>query len=150
MKKALYTIIILFILIQFIPDNLPDTSTNNPNDLITNTVGIPENIKTILKQSCYDCHSNETYYPWYSYVVPVTFLVARDINVGREELNFSEWTNYKKTEKAGILDGVSDAVSEGDMPMKIYTMIHRNASLSDDEKTALVNWSDEFAESLFD
>lgn len=92
----------------------------------------------------------ETHYPWYSYVAPISFLVSRDTKVGREEFNFSDWENYKKTDKAGILDGISDEVAEGEMPMKIYTLIHRNSALSDDEKEIIVNWADEFAESLFE
>ncbi len=150
MKKALYIILALLIIIQFIPANLPETTTDNPNDLIANNIDIPEDVKSILKESCYDCHSNETHYPWYSYVAPISFLVSRDTKVGREELNFSHWESYKKTDKAGALDGIYDAVSEGEMPMKIYTIIHRDASLSDDEKGIISNWAEEFAESLFE
>lgn len=150
MKKALYIIAILLIAIQFIPANLPAVSADNPNDLLANNTNIPETVSMILKNSCYDCHSNETHYPWYSYVAPISFLVSRDTKVGREEFNFSDWENYKKTDKAGILDGISDEVAEGEMPMKIYTLIHRNSALSDDEKEIIVNWADEFAESLFE
>ena len=150
MKKVIYIIIILLILIQFIPAGLPDITNDNPNDLLTNNTEIPEDVKLILKTSCYDCHSNETYYPWYSYVAPISFLVSRDTKVGREELNFSDWESYKKTDKAGALDGISDAVAEGEMPMKIFTLIHRDATLSDAENEIIVNWADEFAESLFE
>jgi len=150
MKKILYLIVGVLVIIQFIPSNLPEVTTNNPNDLLVNNPNIPEDVKLILKTSCYDCHSNETYYPWYSHVAPISFLVSRDTKVGREELNFSDWTTYKKSDMAGILDGISEEVSEGEMPMKIYTVIHQNASLSDQEKEIIVDWADTFAESLFD
>ncbi len=150
MKKILYILVILLAVIQFIPANLPDVSTDNPNDLIVNNSDIPEDVKLSLKTSCYDCHSNETHYPWYSYVAPVSFLVSRDTKVGREELNFSNWTEYSKSDLAGILDGISEEVSEGEMPMKIFTIIHQDASLSDQEKEIIVDWADVFLEKLFD
>jgi len=150
MKKAIYVIAILLIIIQFIPADLPAVSTDNPKDLLTSNADIPKDVSMILKNSCYDCHSNETHYPWYSYIAPISFLVSRDTRDGREEFNFSDWESYKKTDKAGILDGISDEVADGEMPMKIYTIIHRNASLSDDEKEIIVNWADEFADGLFE
>lgn len=150
MKKVIYLIVALLILIQFIPANLPDVSSDNPDDILKNNSDIPQIVQTILKNSCYDCHSNETHYPWYSFVVPVSFLVGSDIKNGRNEFNFSNWEDYKKTEKAEILDRISEAVSEAKMPMKIYTLLHRDAVLSDDEKKILITWSDEFAESLFE
>ena len=150
MKKILYIIVILLVIIQFIPANLPEVSTKNPNDLIVNNVDIPEDVKLILKTSCYDCHSNETHYPWYSYVAPVSFLVSRDTKVGREELNFSNWKEYSKSDMAGILDGISDEVAEGEMPMKIFTLIHQDASLSNQEKEILIDWADVFVEKLFE
>jgi hypothetical protein len=150
MKKVLYAIVILLVIIQFIPANLPEVSLNNPNDLIVNNIDIPEDVKLILRTSCYDCHSNETHYPWYSYVAPVSFLVSRDTKVGREELNFSNWNKYSKSDMAGILDGISEEVSEGEMPMKIFTLIHQDASLSEQEKEIIVDWADIFVESLFE
>jgi hypothetical protein len=150
MKKVLYIIIGLLVLIQFIPANLPNVTTNNPNDLLLNNPDIQGDVQLILKASCYDCHSNETHYPWYSYVAPISFLVSRDTRVGREKLNFSDWTGYKKSEMAGLLDDISVEVSEGEMPMKIFTIIHRDAVLSDNEKEIIVNWADVFTESLFE
>ncbi|MBC8319774.1 MAG: heme-binding domain-containing protein [Bacteroidetes bacterium] len=150
MKKAIYLIIALLIVVQFIPAYLPEVSYDNPKDMLTNNPNITDDVKMILKNSCYNCHSNETNYPWYARVIPISFLVSHDIKDGREELNFSHWENYKKIEKAGILDDISGSVSNGEMPKKIYTLIHRNASLSDAEKKIIVNWADEFAESLFE
>jgi len=150
MKKILYVIIGVLVIIQFIPANLPEVSSDNPNDLLLNNPDIKVDVKLILKTSCYDCHSNETYYPWYSYVAPISFLVSRDTREGREELNFSEWTTYKKSDMAGLLDDISEEVSEGEMPMKIFTIIHRDAVLSDNEKEIVVSWADDFTESLFE
>ncbi|RLD69926.1 MAG: cytochrome C, partial [Bacteroidetes bacterium] len=99
---------------------------------------------------CYDCHSNETNYPWYSYVAPVSWLVGKDIREGREELNFSEWESLSKIDKAKHLDNIIDEVSDGDMPMNIYTIIHTDAKLSSEEIEQLANWAEDYAESLFE
>ncbi len=150
MKKAIFILAALLIIIQFIPADLPLASSKNPNDLILNNNDIPEVVQLIIKNSCYDCHSNETKYPWYSYIAPVSLLVSRDVKNAREEFNFSEWENYKKTNKAKILDEISEYVANGEMPMKIYTLIHRDASLSDNEIELIVAWADDFADSLFE
>lgn len=150
MKKVIYIIVAILIIIQFIPANLPEISTDNHSDLLTNNPNISDEVALILKTSCYDCHSNETYYPWYSYIASISFLVSRDTKVGRENHNCSDWESYKKTDKAGAFNGISDAISEGEMPMKIYTFIHRGATLSDDEIEIMVNWANESGESLFE
>lgn len=149
-RKIIYILVALLILIQFIPANLPEVSSDDSKDILKNNPEIPKVTSMILKNSCYDCHSNETHYPWYSYVIPVSYLVRHDVNEGRETINFSNWEDYKKTEKAEILDGISEYVANGEMPMKIYTLIHRDAVLSDDEKEILITWSEQFAESLFE
>ncbi len=142
-------IVFLLVLIQFVPTGLPDTIAENENDLLYNNQ-IPEQVAVILKTSCYDCHSNETNYPWYSYVAPVSWLVGKDIREGREELNFSEWESLSKIDKAKHLDNIIDEVSDGDMPMNIYTIIHTDAKLSSEEIEQLANWAEDYAESLFE
>ena len=148
-KKILIAIVVLLVVIQFWPVSLPEVSNNNPNDLIANNE-IAADIQSILKTSCYDCHSNETVYPWYSYVAPVSFLVVRDINEGREHLNFSEWNSLSKLDMAEALDELSEEVEEGEMPMAIYLPMHPEASLSDQDKEKLATWAENFAEALFE
>lgn len=149
MKKIIVILVAVLIVIQFIPASLPEVTLNNPDDLLK-TANVPENIAQKLRASCYDCHSNETVYPWYSYVAPVSFLVSRDTREGRKKLNFSNWNQLSRVKKAKFLDEINDELSEGEMPMKIYTIIHRDASLSDEENTALQNWADSYVESLFE
>jgi len=148
MKKIVIAIVILLVVIQFFPVNLPEVNTDNSGDLLKNS-NIPVEVAEILKTSCYDCHSNETVYPWYSHVAPVSYLVKRDVEKGREELNFSEWTKLKKSKKLTKLDEISDEVKEGDMPMSIYTLIHSHAKLSDKQKELIINWADKYAEEVF-
>jgi hypothetical protein len=149
MKKLLIILVALFVVIQFIPANLPEVTVNNPDDLLKTTT-VPDNIAQKLRASCYDCHSNETVYPWYSYLAPVSFLVSRDTREGRKKLNFSDWNKLSKVKKAKFLDEINDELEEGEMPMKIYTLIHRNAVLNDQDIKALQSWVDDYAESLFE
>jgi len=149
MKKLLVILIAIFILIQFIPANLPDISDNNPNDLLL-SANVPADISKMLKASCYDCHSNETVYPWYSYVAPVSFLVSRDTREGRKKLNFSNWKKLSKVKKAKYLDEIIDEVTEGDMPMLIYPITHPDAKLSEKDRESINIWAENYADSLFE
>ena len=131
---------ISFVVIQFIPNNLPEVKQNNPNDLLLSGY-VNEEVSIILKTSCYDCHSNQTKLPWYSHVAPVSWLVANDINEGREELNFSEWTTYPKRKLIKKLEEMGEEVDEGEMPLEIYTVIHGDAKLSSEQRKLLVEWT---------
>ena len=121
----------------------------NPNDLLTNN-NVPSNIESMLRTTCYDCHSNETIYPWYAYVAPVSFLVSKDTKEGRRELNFSEWEKLDVLEKAEMLEEIAEEVEEGEMPMKIYPITHPNARLSDENRAEIENWALLMAQSLVD
>jgi len=148
-KKILIGLVLVFAVIQFIPSGAPETSDDLSKDLIANN-DIPEDIAAILKTSCYDCHSNQTDYRWYSYIAPVSFLVASDVNEGKEHINFSEWESLSKMDKAEALDELGEEVEEGEMPLKIYFIIHSDATLSDEQRTKLVDWAEEFAEAIFE
>ena len=149
-KKLTILLLIGFLILQFFGPELPEVINKNPKDLITNNPDIPEDIKTILQVSCYDCHSNETTYPWYSNIAPGSFLVARDINHARDDLNFSNWEDMNKLDKASALDEITDVIIDDEMPMAIYTAMHRGASLSDQQKELLVSWTEEFSDQMFD
>ena len=148
-KRILIILAILFAILQFIPANRPEVTMDNPNDLLSNNEIDPA-ISSLIRTSCYDCHSNETHYPWYAYVAPVSFLVSRDTKEGRGEMNFSDWEKLSKIEKAEMLDEISEEVEEGEMPMKIYPIIHPDAKLSDDQRQSIIDWAEEMAESLFE
>ena len=138
----------LFIIIQFIPFEFPETSFDNQNDLIL-FHPVDEEVKGIIKTACYDCHSYETRYPWYSYVAPVKWLVINDINEGREELNFSEWQKLEKREQIKMLEEIKEEVEGGNMPLPIYTIMHRDASLSDEQKIKLSEWATDMTDKIF-
>ncbi|PLW97395.1 MAG: cytochrome C [Marinilabiliales bacterium] len=148
-KLLILVLLIAVVIIQFIPNDKPEVVLTNENDLIYNNQ-LPENIRVMLKESCYDCHSNETIYPWYSYVAPISWLVVRDIKLGRDEPNFSHWESQSKIDKAKNLDKIIDEVTDENMPMPIYTIMHAKAKLSDDERQLLAEWAESYAESLFE
>jgi hypothetical protein len=143
------SIVGVFIIIQLIPSNRPEVIDNNPSDLISNN-SIPDTVGILLKAACYDCHSNETKYPWYAHVAPVSWLVARDTRMGRENLNFSAWETYSKMDKARQLGDLAEEVEDGVMPMPIYILMHPEAKLTVEQREMLVDWSERFAESLFE
>jgi len=151
MKKTAKYILIAFlalvILIQFIPVAIPENTDDLSNDLIQ-TQNIPAEVADILSQSCYDCHSSNTVYPWYSHVAPVSWLVIRDVNNGREELNFSEWKSLSKRKQLKTLNNIAEEVESKEMPMPIYTIIHSDAILDEGAINLVVNWATTTAEQM--
>jgi hypothetical protein len=141
-QSILLGLAVIFIGIQFVPNELPPAESTNPGDIVLNGLA-SEEISTMLKTSCYSCHSNETVYPWYSYVAPSSWLVAKDVREGREELNFSIWQEYDMMDKLKVLDDIAIEVKEGRMPMGIYTLIHTHAKLDDAQRAKIVTWAEE-------
>ena len=139
-KIVALAVVLLFVLIQFVrPDrNNPPV---NPNDTLEASMQVPDNVKAVLARSCADCHSNDTYYPWYSNISPVSWFLANHIKDGRKELNFSEWNTYNARKKAKKLEEVCEQVDMGDMPLPSYLWIHRDASLSDEDRKVLCDWA---------
>ncbi|MGB0883019.1 MAG: heme-binding domain-containing protein [Vicingaceae bacterium] len=138
-KKVLLSILALLVIIQFFRIDKTNPAVIAENDYI-NTANPPENISTILKTSCYDCHSNESKYPWYSNIAPVSWWVKDHINEGREELNFSEWTTFSEKRKKHKLEECIEMIEEGEMPLKSYTIMHGNAQLTADDEGYLIEW----------
>ena len=142
LKISIWLVFAVFVILQFIPNTYPEVIKSNEYDLIQ-TGMVPDEIGQILRTSCYDCHSNETKYPWYAYIAPVSWLVVRDVKQGRSDLNFSEWDNLKSRDKIKLLDEIAEEVDEGNMPMPIYTITRRDASLDDNQKQVLVKWTED-------
>ncbi|OJW42277.1 MAG: cytochrome C [Sphingobacteriales bacterium 48-107] len=107
---------------------------------IERVYAVPQNVKAILTQSCYDCHSNNTRYPWYSRIQPGAWYMARHIKKGKEELNFSTFGEYSARKQRNKFRAMAGQVKDGEMPLSSYTLIHRNAVLSQDDKQVLINW----------
>ena len=113
-----------------------------PGGDISATNPPPTQIMALLHAACYDCHSYETTWPWYSRVAPVSWLVVGDVNDGRERLNFSEWPHGDPDKEARRLGSISEELGYKEMPPAKYTIIHADARLTDDQRKELENWAD--------
>ena len=137
----------MLVLIQFIRPGNNVAAGPSPNS-IDKYYSAPGDVKAILKRSCYDCHSNNTYYPWYNAIQPVAWLLAHDVTEGKAHLNFDEFATYNASKKQHKLANLIDEIKEDEMPMGIYTMIHRNAVLSAVEKQRLTHWVDSLKKAI--
>lgn len=127
-------VLLALVAIQFIP-------VEQVNPRVTGEIDVPSDVAEVLRTSCYDCHSNETVWPVYAKVAPFSWLMARDVRIGREELNFSDWTDSSDRRKDHKLEEVEEMVSDGEMPLWFYLPLHPSARLDEDEKALLVEWS---------
>ena len=144
MKKYIKRIFLFgFVLLLLIQLYQPARNSDGGQVLpthISKVFDIPNNIQTILQTSCYDCHSNNTNYPWYSYLQPARMLMEWDIADGKENLNFSEFGTYSKRKQRNKLKSIIKQIEKDEMPLQAYTLIHRNAILTTAQKDDLINW----------
>jgi hypothetical protein len=146
-KRILLVVIVLLVVIQFIPNKLPQAAEGNKDDIMVSGQ-LKSDIANIIKTSCYDCHSNHTHFPWYSRVAPVSWLIASDVKEGRRKLNFSEWGSYDKRHKITKLGNIKEQVKGNEMPLFIYTVIHVKAKLNDSQKDMIIKWTNDFGNQI--
>ncbi len=151
MKKIWKTVglgtLTALLVIQFIRPDRTNPRFDPARSLDSSGI-VPPTVLAKLRASCYDCHSDETRWPWYSAVTPVNFLVARDVNSGRRHLNFSEWGLMKPERMQSRLGNISDEVSNREMPLPIYLTMHHDARLSDAEVKLISDWADAWQDTL--
>ncbi len=123
--------LIFLVLIQLVP-----YGRNHTNPPVTRELNLNDETRAILTRSCFDCHSNETVWPWYSNIAPASWLIQRDVDKGRSEMNFSEGEGAEA-------DDIAEVVREGEMPPLQYLLLHPNAKLSEAEKQVLLQAFDE-------
>lgn len=140
MKKLLFYgvigLLVMFGLIQLVP-------VDRSNPPVEAEIPAPPEAKMVLRKACYDCHSNETIWPWYSYVAPISWLVAYDVHEGRAELNFSAWNRYSTKQQVEKLKESLEEIEEGEMPPWFYMSVHRNIQLSTRDRDVLLTWARE-------
>ncbi|WP_026899424.1 heme-binding domain-containing protein [Daejeonella oryzae] len=147
-KPGLLILLIVMLIIQFIQ---PTRNLDNGQVLsvaLTEVVDVPQNVQAILQTSCYNCHSNNTLYPWYSRIQPVSWWMASHIKKGKEELNFSEFGNYSNRMRESKLKSIVGSVEDGTMPLPSFTWMHVKAKLSNEEKVLIINWATKTRDSL--
>jgi hypothetical protein len=151
MKKAFKYIgiilLVALVIIQFISPakNIAATPAEHH---ISKLYTVPADVEQTLVKACYDCHSNNTKYPWYSNIQPAAWWLNDHIKEGKRELNFDEFTTYRIAKQYRKLEECIEETKEGEMPLKSYTFIHKNAVLTEAEKLAFATWCETVRDSI--
>jgi hypothetical protein len=143
LKKILFVVVIIFVAIQFYRPARNMSKAVSTND-ITNVHPPSSEVNNILQKACNDCHSNNSYYPWYTNIQPFGMWIQDHIDEGKSELNFSEFKTYTAKRQAKKMHEIEEMIEENEMPLYSYTIIHRNAKLTDIEKQQLIAWAKAF------
>jgi len=146
-KVVFLVLLIAFVIIQFLRPSWNKSEEPITQD-ISNVLKVPDSVKVLLHKACYDCHSNNTDYPWYGYVQPVGWYLTAHIKDAKENLNFNEFGNYSTRRKASKLDDIANEIRENGMPLPSYRLLHKDARLSQAEKDLLINWAQMSEESI--
>jgi hypothetical protein len=139
-RRILLTVLAALVVAQFIPAGRTNPPVD-PTQTILAKMATPPEVVTILNRACQDCHSNQTAWPWYSRIAPVSWLVVRDVTEGRRELNLSDWGRYVARRQDRKLKEICDQVQSGEMPMAVYTLVHPQAKLTASDRKALCDWA---------
>lgn len=141
-KKILIIGLVIFLLMQlYQPAHNKDNGEVLPSH-ITRLYHMPDSVQLIFAATCYDCHSNNTKYPLYSYIQPARFMMERHIRNGKKDLNFSEFGNYSKRRQESKLERIIKQVQSGEMPLASYTFLHKNSKLTSRQRETIINWVD--------
>lgn len=139
-KKVLLGLLMVFIIIQFVRPEKNVSATPTPNDLFAHYQA-PDSLKQLIKSACYDCHSNNTTYPWYAEVQPVAWWLDDHIKVGKRKFNFSEFAGYTAKKADHKMEELMEMVKEEEMPLQSYTIIHTDSRLTDAQRRAMTDWA---------
>lgn len=137
-KSGLLAVGLALMLAQLMP-------VDRSNPPVQGEVEASPEVRAILRRACYDCHSNETVWPWYGRVAPVSWLLARDVREGRKEVDFSVFGQYPKKRRQRKWTEIPEQVGKGEMPPWFYVAVHPEARLSDADRATLVRWARESA-----
>ena len=138
-RKIVLILLVVFVIIQFIPVELNQSEIVSKEDFIEVTKPSNE-VSLMIHYSCYDCHSNNTFYPWYDKIAPVSWWINHHVEEGKDELNFSEWGSYSEKRKNHKLEEFVEMIEEKEMPLKSYLITHRDAKLSSEQIEILKKW----------
>ncbi|MFK5879354.1 MAG: heme-binding domain-containing protein [Flavobacteriaceae bacterium] len=147
LKKIGIILGIVFVGIQFIPTNQNLSTEVSASDFMV-IYEVPKTIETKLKVSCYDCHSNNTYYPWYNKIQPIAWFLEGHIDEAKEELDFSEFGNYSTRKKKSKLKSIISQIKDDDMPLTSYTLMHAGAKISEAERKEIMEWMTQLRDGL--
>ncbi len=139
-KRILMFLLLVLVVIQFIRP-AQNVAAQPPMNNIATLYPVNAEVRTILDKACNDCHSNNTNYPWYSKIQPVSWWLDDHIKEGKKEINFDEFSTYSLRKQYHKMDEVLEQVKEGEMPFESYTLIHKDADLTALEKKVLLDWA---------
>ncbi|KGL62730.1 heme-binding domain-containing protein [Polaribacter sp. Hel1_85] len=139
LKKTLLILLIILLILQFFGPDKNEGDLASVNVFISET-NPPENVHKILKESCFDCHSNKTNYPWYNKITPVNYWLADHVKDGKKHLNFSKWSEYSLKKKEHKMDELHEEVEKKKMPLDSYTWTHSEANLTQEQIDVVVSW----------
>jgi heme-binding protein len=146
-KKTCIGLLIVFVIIQFFR---PEKNLNAAvtSDDVNVLYPLPDSVHRILQKACFDCHSNNTRYPWYFNIQPAAWFMSNHVIDGKKELNFSEFGKRPLARQAKKLKKLAKEVEEGGMPLDSYTWIHKDAVLTETEKNTIINWANNLSQQI--
>lgn len=140
LKRILVFVLFLFIAIQLYQPAFNIDKGNAATKDFIRVYKMPAEVQTLFRNSCYDCHSNNTDYVWYDYIQPVRSVVKSHIKEAKNDLNFNEWETYSNRKQERLLNSIKEQIVNRQMPLSSYTLMHRKAKLSDDEIKTMTEW----------
>ena len=139
-KKILWLLLIVFVIAQFFGPEKNEGTTESIVTFLDDT-NPPENVKMILKENCFDCHSSITRYPWYNNITPVNYWMSDHIKHAKGHFNVSKWNDYSVKKKDHKLEELIEMVKKKEMPLPSYTWMHSEANLNDDQIKSIIDWA---------
>lgn len=142
LQRGGLVLLIALVIAQFIPIDRSNPQTPESQSIYAKEK-MPSTVRAVFGNSCSNCHSNETVWPWYSHVAPVSWMIASDVHEARRKMNFSEWGQYPASKREDKLEEICEQVTNGDMPDPKYLLIHRAARLGSAERDAVCQWTED-------
>lgn len=140
MKKIGLIALVTLIAIQLIQPARNNSGQVPATDIFSIT-STDTRVKVLVKTACYDCHSNNTDYPWYAHIQPMGWLLASHIQDGKAELNFDDFVNYSQRRQQSKLKSIASQIRDDEMPLWSYSLLHKKARLTSDQKSMIINWA---------
>jgi prepilin-type processing-associated H-X9-DG protein len=138
-KKVLLFLLVGCVAIQFYRPNINNQKQETLDDFLI-AEKAPKQVRALIKNSCYDCHSNQTNYLWFDNIAPVAWYVDNHIKDAKEHLNFSNWAGLESRDKAGRISEIAVNIVESKMPLPAYLKLHSGARLNETQKQVILNW----------
>jgi hypothetical protein len=142
LKRTGIALLSLFVVAQFIPVKRNDPQVDQSRSIYAKEK-IPQQVKTVFEGSCANCHSDHTTWPWYSYVAPVSWMIAHDVHDARKKMNFSEWAGYSANKREEKLEDICEQLTDGDMPDPKYLLVHGSARITPAQRDAVCQWTED-------